>query len=184
MSARAFQGRNERGAPLTPARPQVFTLDAYTTKPGDLDAPLSEFRGYSRGEYWNGWACPYFPRETAEAVMRATNVLADLEKDAESTRIRYDPAKDAYVGEDSAFPDEPYIWAGEDLATTDGTVRVYTIGAFSWIWDEKEDLTARCDCPGSDVDCGRTAVEGGKCADCRGAKCGHVHSAFGRRGPA
>jgi len=174
----AIQGRNERGAPLTPARPATFTIDGCTTVPGDWDSPLLRFAGYTRGQYWNGWACPYFPKETADAVIASMNTLGE----DENPRIRYDPAQDAYVSEDPHFPGEPTIWAGEDLETTEGKKRVYAIGAFSLIWDEVEDLTRRCECAGSDVECGRTAVEGGLCGDCRGGACGHVHSAFGRKG--
>ena len=40
-----------------------FTIDSI---------PEQMFEGYSDGDTWNGWACPYFERMVAEKVLRAS----------------------------------------------------------------------------------------------------------------
>lgn len=35
------------------------------------DGPIYE--GYTNGNHWNGWACPYFTREAADEIAEAEN---------------------------------------------------------------------------------------------------------------
>ena len=35
-----------------------------------MDALVGEFEGYTAGNTWNGWACPYFERQVAEAFLK------------------------------------------------------------------------------------------------------------------
>jgi hypothetical protein len=184
---RTIQGRTEFGAPISPARPAVFRIDGFNEVPGDWDSPMIEFPGYTRGQFWNGFACPYFPKETADKVAKATRDLDASERrknggESEQVMITYDSDTDTFVGRDPHFPGEPYLWGGEDLVTTGGPVHVYSIGAFSWIWSQLKDRSKRCSCVGSDVDCGRTATKGGVCPDCWRGACGHVHAGITGRG--
>lgn len=38
------------------------------------DGPIYE--GYTNGNHWNGWACPYFTREVADQIAREVNADA------------------------------------------------------------------------------------------------------------
>jgi hypothetical protein len=38
------------------------------------DGPIYE--GYTNGNHWNGWACPYFTRQIAEQIAREVNADA------------------------------------------------------------------------------------------------------------
>ena len=94
-----------------------FTIEAY----GD-----AEFDGYTNGELWNGWACPYFTRAQAMKIVAAHNTLGD-------GQARYDESADSFVfsfndGEadtQDAFP----------VVNIEGRA-LYPIGAFCWIWEE------------------------------------------------
>jgi len=81
-----------------------------------------EFEGWTADRLWNGWAMPSF--ETQQATQ-----LAKLLED----QLRYDPAQDAFIGSSG---DEEEIWPSEFIDLPDGgQVKVYAIGAGSWVWD-------------------------------------------------
>ena len=67
---------------------------------------------------WNGWLCPWFTKDEAEAMIPWIREAFDEE-------MRYDEAMDAFVCEDEVF--------GGQLA--DGRL-LYPIGNGSWIWRE------------------------------------------------
>ena len=135
---KSFQGRNETSGPARPARPALFTLESCTEEVGNWDAPLIRFKGYSTGDYWNGFSRPNLTREAADLLMKSINAVTDWEESREPSggdqgmRITYDTKTDTFVGLDPVCPEEPYLWRGEDLETVDGKVRVYGIGAGSW----------------------------------------------------
>lgn len=82
------------------------------------------FPGFTKGEEWNGWACPYFTREQAEGIVNIhCKVL--------NANAGYDSNEDKFVFE---FPDET-----EEYSTiiVDGE-KLYPIGTHVWIWEEKE----------------------------------------------
>lgn len=86
------------------------------------------FAGWSDGRAWNGWAMPYFEFDEAE------NVIAAVSPDS----ARYHEDLDAFVAKNQ--DDEDETWASETIALPDGgQVKVYPIGAGSWIWDEAEE---------------------------------------------
>jgi hypothetical protein len=85
------------------------------------------FDGWTDGRCWNGWEMPRFEKKEAERLIRG---LGDR-------RARFDATRDAFltISQDG----EEEIWAGEQIAISDGSaVRVYPVGAGSWIWDEVE----------------------------------------------
>lgn len=90
--------------------------------------------GYTNGDYWNGWATPYFPFKEALRICYAWN--------NEYNPMVYDKERDEfrlhYEGDD-----EPYIWKGEDIQTEDGIQHLYGIGAYSHIWDDFGDEDKR-----------------------------------------
>lgn len=81
-----------------------------------------------RGKYrpsirWNGWACPYFTRETAEAILR----------DIPDSTYRYDESRDMLILQ--YMNDEPQEWEG---LLFDG-VTMYAIGSHDWTWEAVKD---------------------------------------------
>lgn len=82
------------------------------------------FSGFTKGEEWNGWACPYFTREQAEDIVNIhCKVL--------NASARYDGDGDKFVFE---FSDETEEYP---MVIVDGE-KLYPIGSHVWIWEEKE----------------------------------------------
>lgn len=84
------------------------------------------FDGYTQGETWNGWACPYFTFEQAQQLVRAY--------EENGLEARYNEVSDAFSFE---------LDAGGDLKEVDtfpaeeiNGRKFYPIGAFCWIWEE------------------------------------------------
>lgn len=93
----------------------------------EIEGVDAQFTGWSDGRVWNGWAMPHFEFPEAGKIIAAV---------APSTG-RYDAALDAFVTVTS--DDELETWPAEIIALPDGgTVKVYPVGAGSWIWDEEE----------------------------------------------
>ncbi|HEY9285892.1 MAG TPA: hypothetical protein VIP46_20755 [Pyrinomonadaceae bacterium] len=90
--------------------------------------PLGEkvFDGYTRGENWNGWACPYFTSDQARQLVRAY--------EEKGLRAWYDEDSDAYSFEVEAGAGvkETDTFPAEDVEG----LRLYPIGASCWIWEE------------------------------------------------
>lgn len=80
------------------------------------------FEGYTQGEKWNGWACPYFTYEQAERVVQAHCEIG--------LKAWYDAASDAFSFEISAS-DEIDSFLGEDIEGK----KLYPVGANCWIWE-------------------------------------------------
>ena len=114
------------------ARSQRFTVvtDGETT-PIYREAQFciedsTTFPGWTDGTLWNGWAKPLFTRDTAFQVVQAL-----------APDVVYNPGIDAFVAAPLTPGDDPETWDGGDIDLPDGgTVRVYPVGAGSWIWDE------------------------------------------------
>ncbi|MDQ3257151.1 MAG: hypothetical protein M3R15_25215 [Acidobacteriota bacterium] len=53
-----------------------------------LEAIEGRFEGYTQGESWNGWACPYFDSEQAKRIVKAWK--------ASGMNAQYHEAKDAF----------------------------------------------------------------------------------------
>lgn len=81
-----------------------------------------EFEGYTRGEDWNGFACPYFTFDQAQQIVEAWRETG--------YKAFYSDKNDEFSfemqsGETDRFPS----------ISTDG-VKVYPIGNGCWIWSE------------------------------------------------
>lgn len=84
-----------------------------------------EFAGWCDGRHWNGWAMPRFEFAQAEKLVAAFDP-----KDG-----RYDATSDAFVTTTADGYEE--TWTGEIIPLPDGgTLKVYAIGAGSWIWEK------------------------------------------------
>lgn len=86
------------------------------------------FDGFTKGEDWNGWDCPYFKFDQAQRVLKQHNQLREII--GLTDFAFYDEVADSFV-----FPtgeDEPEVFP----AIYENGQRYYPIGAFSWIWEK------------------------------------------------
>jgi hypothetical protein len=87
------------------------------------------YRGYHRGDRWNGWAMPYFTLEAGKAIMERW--------EGSDVPLTYDENATAFT---AAFED-PEVYEGE-VHTIEGRAEIlYPIGAGSWCWDAYETET-------------------------------------------
>ncbi len=96
--------------------------------------PDTTFDGYTNGDTWNGWACPYFEKSEAERVLQAS--------EANHYIWSYDSNQDAFIVRSNDDPEdyEPEIFeAVRRHVEGGGEVIVYGIGAYSWIWEVVEE---------------------------------------------
>jgi hypothetical protein len=102
-------------------QPAKFTLDFLECQ---------HFNGFTRGENWNGFACPYFTYDQAQDV-----VMAWQWKGCEAF---YNSASDEFVFELTVAggTKESDVFSGLEVEGK----RLYPIGAFCWTWTEEEVL--------------------------------------------
>lgn len=100
-------------------RRAVFSIETLENLP---------FQGFTCGETWNGWECPYFTRETAEQILKAS--------ERNGYRWRYDETSDAYLVQHSADPEdfEPERFERANIEIEGLKAKAYPIGAYSWAW--------------------------------------------------
>jgi len=86
------------------------------------------FEAFSKGDDWNGWACPWFTYPEALRFVDAWNAPVE---DCGRGPARYDSERDLFEftieGETDRF--EPEVIDG---------VKLYPIGAYGWCWEECE----------------------------------------------
>jgi hypothetical protein len=105
-------------------RESHFHLDAF---------PEESYRGYTRGQTWNGWACPYFEFEEAQRVVQSqVRRSNDLEDDREY-KAEYRQGEDAFCFWDPYYEE----WITYESIEIDGK-KFYPVGAFEWTWVEEE----------------------------------------------
>lgn len=75
--------------------------------------------GYSVGQTWNGFECPYFTFDQTIALLRKAHLRFDYRE--------VDNGDGFIVYTDESEPD---IFEGMDI----GGLRVYPVGAFCWAW--------------------------------------------------
>ena len=86
------------------------------------------FEGFTKGEEWNGWDCPYFTFEQAQKVLKTYNELCRII--GQTNVASYDLSADAFV-----FPSDDGEKEIFSSVAEDGQ-KYYPIGAFCWIWEE------------------------------------------------
>ena len=91
----------------------------------DFNMDISEevFSGFTDGDTWNGFACPYFTYD------EATRVLEEM-----GAGWEYDSRKDAFnvLIPEGTEPDE----YGSIMIRLDGKeIKTYAIGAYAWVWN-------------------------------------------------
>ena len=110
------------------------------------------YPGYTRGERWNGWACPRFTKEVGLQIAKDTGI--------EDYYLVFDEENDRFVYHDcNDEPNEHETFEGTDIVVDTDIIHVYPIGAWSWVWQSydyaytnellvellTERLTAVCD---------------------------------------
>lgn len=80
--------------------------------------------GYTSGQRWNGWECPWFELDEAQQIVA----------DATHTGSKYNPDKDCFEQRDYA-DDEVYALPAQSILCEGKYVRVYIV-VDGWCWDE------------------------------------------------
>ena len=96
-------------------KPTVFVIDSL---PGCL------FAGFTQGDTWNGWACPFFTRDEAQKIVAAHK--------ENGQNAYYDSKSDAFAFEVASSGGDYDIFTGIEAES----VKLYPIGARCWIWEE------------------------------------------------
>jgi hypothetical protein len=97
-------------------RTAKFSIDVY----GD-----QVFDGYTQGETWNGWACPFFTFEQAQRIVQAHKgfeLAAWYDKEQDSFAFCFEQDRTADRDEFGSKKIE-----GQKL---------YPVGSHCWIWEE------------------------------------------------
>lgn len=105
-------------------QPAHFTLDSL----GDV-----LLDGFTAGETWNGWECPYFTFQQARKVVDAFN--ASQRVNGDSVEARYDATQDAFC-----FFFESAGESDDFSAVEIEGKKYYPIGAYAWIWESTDRL--------------------------------------------
>lgn len=97
----------------------------------EISDNIAIYDGYTNGTHWNGWACPWFTKETALEIADAYNALIPDDK----ARAIYNETEDTFIfyGYDEAEPEE---FKGKDFIINGKTLHLYPIGNGSWVWDD------------------------------------------------
>ncbi|MCS3645420.1 hypothetical protein [Salinibacter ruber] len=93
----------------------------------DID-PEETFEGYTKGDTWNGWACPYFEKDVAEQVAEHYSELHRYEGEEEYW-AEYAAEKDVFAFYDTQS-EEPQEFGAVQV----GGEKLYPIGAYCWTW--------------------------------------------------
>lgn len=80
--------------------------------------------GYTSGQRWNGWECPWFELDEAQQIVA----------DATHTGSKYNPDKDCFEQRDYA-DDEVYALPAQSILCEGKYVRVYIV-VDGWCWEE------------------------------------------------
>lgn len=116
----------EKHKPLPPFKYMYFNIDDSTVR----------YPGYTRGERWNGWACPRFTKEVGLQIAKDTGI--------EDYYLVFDEENDRFVYHDcNDEPNEHETFEGTDIVVDTEIIHVYPIGAWSWIWTDYEHKYSR-----------------------------------------
>lgn len=99
----------------------------------DLLGSDISFHGWTDGSLWNGWSKPLFEFYEAQKLLET---LAEAYKQAnEPLQAWYDNEEDSF---NFILPEEtePECYPAETIEFEGRELRVYSIGAGAWIWEE------------------------------------------------
>lgn len=93
------------------------------------------FEGFSNGETWNGFDCPYFEFEECEKIMNAFN--KENEECDVDVKIIYDSTNDCFIEQDENYDEDEYVtYEALFIETSEGSKKVYPLGTCYWMWEE------------------------------------------------
>ena len=116
----------EKGESLMNVRKAKFYIDGL----GDGIYP-----GFTEGDHWNGFACPFFEKETGMKIIDAWIAAGkEITPEVEYT-ASFDLETDSFYFDDDCG-DGSIQFEGLDIVYEGKTVHVYPIGASFWVWDE------------------------------------------------
>jgi len=95
----------------------------------DVDGEFGPLDGYTAGQTWEGWACPYFTPAVATqiATFWQQGILSATFDGATDTYTFRDPENDG---------GKCYRVEGEDHTYAGQTLHLYSIGHRYWCWVE------------------------------------------------
>lgn len=97
--------------------------------------PLDEnIEGYTMGHLWNGWAMPVFDKENAAKVLKGVGAKHCYDEAIDTFTFLLDLGAEDYGIESGCETSE-----GSIIHVDGVPVKVYSIGAGSWTWDEVTD---------------------------------------------
>lgn len=104
-------------------RPTALPGFSLTAVSGEWMPEGESLPAYSNGQRWNGWAMPYFTKETALGMLK------------DNPNVRFDEQQDAFVI--TAFDDEAEdtVCPATLITVDDQQIKTYAIGAGEWCWD-------------------------------------------------
>jgi hypothetical protein len=95
----------------------------------DIDGMFGGLSGYSSGQRWNGWACPYFPREACGRIVAVIGNGAHHDEETDAYLIPDDDVSGTHTGFHT-IPAQHITVAGKNI-------QVWAIGSGSWTWEEE-----------------------------------------------
>lgn len=87
-----------------------------------IDGINDAFIGFTKGETWNGFACPYFSYDEATRIMHQYK--------------QFPMQSMVYIKSDDCFLCYDGRYHGYDYKTADRNQHLYPIGNSVWIWDQ------------------------------------------------
>lgn len=91
-----------------------------------------QFKGYTYGDHWNGFATPCFEKAEAEAIVEVLKT--------QGYEVCFED--DTYIISHPDDEDAASEFKGEDITYKGQTLHVYWIGAWEWTWHEELEHTA------------------------------------------
>ena len=85
---------------------------------------------YDPARKWNGWDCPLFEWDESVKIVEWLNTWSGKEQ------LKVDHDRRVIVSLED--PDERFDIQGISIATEDGNLTLYAIGAGWWVWETSE----------------------------------------------
>jgi len=114
----------------TEARKGKFDID-YGTDEGQFSGKgMPGLPGFTYGNRWNGWACPYFDKAAADQIIAAPVWGACRVKPS------FDAERNVYCTPYEPEGDEVDEWNPQTVTVDGVEVTVWAIGNSCWTWQE------------------------------------------------
>src|SRR5687768_6596852 len=107
---------------LRKARFSIYTYD-------------TPFEGWTDGTLWNGWATPLFEYDEAMRIVDAHNRVEPFDKN-DPGRAWYDAEADQFCFVQASADGEVECYQAIEHETQDQKLKLYAVGARSWVWEE------------------------------------------------